>query len=148
MLRKVKNDLKYLLSILQSIGKIKHYTKEIDSPEGLIETQEQLIYNACLTLFTNIGESVGKLSDQSKSKLDSDALKGAVGVRNRIAHDYSNVSTFVIYEIISSKLDALKSDINNLVKEYLNNSSIDKEEFLAAKESSYYKFIDFSVFEK
>lgn len=147
MLREVKNDLKYLLSILQSIGKIKHYTKEIDSPEGLIETQEQLIYNACLTLFTNIGESVGKLSDQTKTKLDSEALKGAVGVRNRIAHDYSNVSTFVIYEIITSKLDSLKEDINDLVKEYLSESLIEIDDFEAAKESTYYKFIDFSKFE-
>jgi uncharacterized protein with HEPN domain len=145
MLPEVKNDLKYFLSILQSIGKIAYYTKNIESAESLIEEQEQLIYNACLTLFTNIGESIGKLSEESKAKLNSKSLRGAIGVRNRIAHDYSNVNAFVIYEIITNDLPALKEDVSFLIKKYITESKIDKAEFWAAKKSTYYKFIDFTT---
>ena len=53
-----KNDLLYLLNILEYIGKIWKYTENTKSVEELFELNEQMNLNASLTLLANIGENV------------------------------------------------------------------------------------------
>ena len=60
MLPNEKNDLLYLLNILEYIGKIWKYTEEINDVEELFELNEQMNLNASLTLLANIGENVAK----------------------------------------------------------------------------------------
>jgi len=43
-------------------------------------------------------------------------------------------------------LDPLKESFVETIQEGLANQSFDKEEFETAKNASFYKFIDFSVF--
>lgn len=62
MLKNIRNDLLYLLGILNSIGKIKKYTKEITSSEQFYDVNDQLNYNASLNLLALIGENANKLS--------------------------------------------------------------------------------------
>jgi len=50
MLPSEKNDLLYLLNILEYIGKIWKYTEKINNPEELFELNDQMNLNASLTL--------------------------------------------------------------------------------------------------
>ncbi|MDR3243520.1 MAG: hypothetical protein LBT79_02095 [Elusimicrobiota bacterium] len=56
MLSNEKNDLLYLLNILESIAKIRQYTESIADVESLYEFNDQLNLNAALNLLANIGK--------------------------------------------------------------------------------------------
>jgi hypothetical protein len=75
MLPSEKNDLLYLLNILEYIGKIWKYTEEANDAEELFELNERLNLNASLTLLANIGENVSKLSDTLKQEYPNENCK-------------------------------------------------------------------------
>jgi hypothetical protein len=58
----------YLLNILEYIGKIQKYTKEINSPEELYEINDQLNFNDSISLLANIGENVSRISGELKAE--------------------------------------------------------------------------------
>jgi uncharacterized protein with HEPN domain len=51
MLPQIKNDLLYLLNILESIEKINLYIGDIDNAEDFYYANDQLNFNATLNLF-------------------------------------------------------------------------------------------------
>lgn len=144
MLREQKNDLFHALNILESIGKVRKYTSSIEVPEVFIEAQDQMIYNACLTLLANIGETIGKLSNESSEVLKSLDLNAIRGMRNRIVHDYQGINAFIVFETIKNDLSDLQNVLMALVAKNVSNRTFDAEEYLLAKNSPYYKYIDFS----
>ena len=135
-----RNDLFHLLGMLESLLKIQKYTRDIHSTEELLEKEDQMVFNACLTLLANIGESINKLSDAAKVGIASENIQAIRGMRNRIVHDYAGLDSFVVYNTIKNDLDPLKDN------EGLVNKSFDEGEFEAAKSSGFYKFIDFNIF--
>lgn len=60
MLPNKKNDLLYLLNILESIEKIKLYVASSTDAEEFYQMNDQLNFNAALNLLANIGESASK----------------------------------------------------------------------------------------
>lgn len=144
MLAKPENDLFHLLSILESIGKINHYLKDVESAEEFIEKDDQLYFNATLTLLANIGETFGKISKESQEYIDKDDLNGIRRIRNRIVHDYPGIDSFRIYEIIKNKISVLNKQVTNIIKDSLNNKIIDINEYNISKESKFYKHIKFN----
>ncbi|MCL2593725.1 MAG: hypothetical protein FWD82_10245, partial [Defluviitaleaceae bacterium] len=66
MLPNEKNDLMYLLNILEYIGKIWKYIGKATNAEELLELNEQMNLNASLTLLANIGENVSKITEKLK----------------------------------------------------------------------------------
>mgnify|MGYP000925457110 CR=1 FL=1 len=53
MLPGIRNDLMYLLNILESIEKILLYSKDCNGAETFYELNDQLNFNASLNLFAN-----------------------------------------------------------------------------------------------
>ena len=68
MLPNEKNDLMYLINILEYIGKIWKYTEDINNADELYELNEQMNLNASLTLLANIGEDVSKITEKLKQE--------------------------------------------------------------------------------
>ncbi len=64
----IKNDLLYLLGILESIGKIERYTLPCTTADDFYFINEQLNFNASLNLLANIGELSAKTSSELKNK--------------------------------------------------------------------------------
>ena len=95
MLRNIANDLLYLLSILESIGKILKYTEKYSEPELFFESDDQIQFNASLLLLANIGEASGKISDELKNKHNKIPWKIMKNFRNKITHDYVNIDFFI-----------------------------------------------------
>lgn len=147
MLPEENKDLFHLLGILESAGKISDYSKGIETADEFIRAQNQMVYNACLTLLTNICEELEKLSAETKSKLTKLDLRAIKGMRNRIVHDYQNLDSYIIFDAIQKDLPPLKSTLYKVISLGLKNKIFDLEDFNISKVSEFYKDIDFSKIE-
>ena len=143
MLPHEKNDLLYLLNILEYIGKIWEYTKRAKNAEELYELNEQMNLNASLALLANIGENVSRITEKTRYEYPAINWQKIKDFRNRIVHDYVGIDLAIIFDIITIDLKELKPNIETVIKEKLNRNVFDIEEINVCKESVYYKHIDF-----
>jgi len=143
MLSNEKNDLLYLLNILEYIGKVWKYTAEIKDAEELFELNEQMNLNASLTLLANIGENVSKISDNLKQQYQNIDWQQIKNFRNKIVHNYLGIDLAIVYEIIDNDLKILKNKIETIIKEKTKQKVFDIEEIKISKESNFYRFIEF-----
>ena len=143
MLPGEKNDLLYLLNILEYIGKIWQYTEEAKDAEGLYELNEQLNLNASLMLLANIGENASKLSETLKQEYHNIEWQKIKDFRNRIAHNYVGIDLAIVYEIITKDFKTLKQEIERIIKIKTEEKIFDAEEIKIGKNSQYYKHINF-----
>jgi len=143
MLPNEKNDLLYLLNILEYIGKIWKYTEKSKNAEELFELNDQMNLNASLTLLANIGENVSKITEKLKQEYPNIEWLKIKDFRNRIVHDYVGIDLAIVYEIISIDLCVLKQEIEKIISEKIKQNIFDLEELKISKKSKYYKHIDF-----
>ena len=143
MLPNEKNDLLYLLNILEYIEKIWKYTEKTKNAEELFELNEQMNLNASLTLLANIGENVSKTTDKLKNEYPNVEWQKIKNFRNRIIHDYVGIDLAIVYEIITNDLKVLKPEIVKIIKEKMKQKIFDIDEIKIGKESKYYNHIDF-----
>ena len=143
MLPNEKNDLLYLLNILEYIGKIWKYTEVVGNAEELFELNEQINLNASLTLLANIGENVSKISETLKQEYYNIDWQEIKSFRNKIVHNYIGIDLVIVYQIITNDLKVLKLEIEKIINEKLKQKIFDTEEVKISKESQYYRYIDF-----
>jgi len=144
MLPNEKNDLLYLLNILEYIEKIWKYTEKAYNAEELFELNEQMNLNASLTLLANIGENASKTTEELKNEYPNVEWQKIKEFRNRIVHDYVGIDLAIVYEIITNDLKTLKPEIIKIIKEKVKQKIFDIEEIKISKESKYYNHIDFN----
>ena len=130
-------NIAYVLTSLEAIEKLLIYTKDVKSAKDFLERDDQLIYNACLTLLMTIGEEVNKIDSELKEEYDRIPWQSIKGMRNRIAHDYRGLDPTIPYSIIRQFLSPLKESFVSM---------IDKIDYPAVKlnkvlDSAYYKHI-------
>src|SRR5215510_1422775 len=128
MLPNEKNDLLYLLNILEYIGKIWKYTEKTKNAEELFELNDQMNLNASLTLLANIGENVSKITEKLKQEYPNIEWLKIKDFRNRIVHDYVGIDLAIVYEIISKDLCVLKQEIEKIISEKIKQNIFDIEE--------------------
>ena len=143
MLPNEKNDLLYLLNILEYIGKIWKYTEKVNDAEELFILNEQMNLNASLTLLANIGENVTKITENLKQEYTGIEWQLMKDFRNRIVHDYIGMDLAIVYEIINNDLKSIKLEIEKIIKDKLKQKIFDLEEINVCKDSKYYTHIDF-----
>ncbi len=61
-----------------------------------------------------IGEAVNRITNYKSAKIDIQNARQIIGTRNRIAHEYDNISDEVIWTIIVRELPKLKEEILKL----------------------------------
>jgi Uncharacterized conserved protein len=133
----------YLLNLLECIEKILLYSKDCSNAEAFYEYNDQMNFNATLNLFANIGENIGKISDELKLIYTDVGWSEIKGFRNRVVHDYINIDTFMVFDIIKNNLILLKRKLMEIVTTELDKGNLDKEEYEVAKQSFYYRHIKF-----
>jgi uncharacterized protein with HEPN domain len=143
MLPDEKNDLLYLLNMLEYIGKIWKYTEQTNDAEELFERNDQMNLNASLTLLANIGENASKITEKLKQEYPTVEWQRIKHFRNRVVHDYAGINLAIVYEIITVDLKRLKSEIEKIILEKTDQKKIDIDEIKISKESKFYKHIDF-----
>jgi len=125
----IANDLLYILSILESIGKLSEYTKGYSDAEEFFEAANQMPFNASLSLLVNIGEASGKMSKELREKHVNIPWKTMKNFRNRVAHDYVNLNIFIIFDVIKDKLPSILENLEDIVSVELNNKNFILEEY-------------------
>ena len=138
-----KNDLLYLINILEYIGKIWKYTEKANTEEELFELNEQMNLNASLTLLANIGENVSKISEKLKLEYPDIEWRQIKDFRNRIVHDYAGIDLAIVYEVITIELMDIKKEIEKIIKEKIKDKIFDIEEIKICQDNKYYKYIEF-----
>ncbi|MEY4768574.1 MAG: hypothetical protein RL637_1213 [Pseudomonadota bacterium] len=107
------------------------------------EYNDQINFNATLTLLMHIGETTGKLSDDLLENSPEIAWEKIRGLRHRIAHDYIALDIAIIFIIIKNQLPDFLNSIYKLTAERLNKGILSSEELNLAIGSRYYRHIDF-----
>jgi len=140
----IKNDLLYLLGILESIGKIELYTEPCTTADNFYFFNDQLNFNASLNLMANIGELCAKTSIELKNKYSNVDWQKIKDFRNRIVHDYAGLDIYIVFKIIKTELPILKEEIEKIIKQELILLTFDPEEIKVARNSFFYSHVDFT----
>lgn len=110
-----ERNKKTLTKILFHINKIHNYMKEVKSfNEFDIDSlkKDAIVFN-----LIHISElSNKKLTNDFKKTHDSIPWMQIYGLRNRIVHDYDNIHSKLVYQIITHDLIELASDIEGLIE--------------------------------
>lgn len=133
-----KNVL-YLLSVLESIEKIKIYTKEYSDADQFFEANYQKDFNATLTLLIAVGEDVKNLDESLKKKHSSIEWQSIVDMRNILSHNYRGVDKDIVWDIIVDYIVPLKTACIELLKGLKPN----KEKLKNILSTSYYKEVQY-----
>ena len=143
MLPNERNDLLYLLNILEYIGKIWKYTEGTNNADELFDLNDQMNLNASLTLLSNIGENVSKITEKLRQEYSNIEWQQIKNVRNRIVHDYTGIDLAIVYEIITNDLKILKHDIEKIIISKKNQKIFNIEEIEVCTGSMFYRHVDF-----
>lgn len=139
----LKNDLLYLLRILEAAETIKLYTAGFDEPVAFFEANHGKEFNASLMLLTQIGEQSGKISSHLKEKYPDFNWQEMKSFRNRAVHDYTGIDRFITFEIIKMKVPLLKDSVSLIPARELKAQNFDPEEFAISRTTPYLSHIDF-----
>lgn len=137
-------DLLPLLIILESIGKIEVYTVNFSTALDFFQNDDQIHFNASLLLLINIGEQANRLSENLRNKYTNVPFQEIRGLRNRVAHDYTGIDYEMVFDIVKIDLPSLKPHIIQLIQKEIAAGVFDKQELNAARQSHFYRHVDFT----
>jgi len=109
----LNKDYYILLSMNETIEKIIRYTSDYQTAEELYQNDRD--FDAAMMNFIVIGEEVGKLTDDLKTKNAHINWEKIYSLRNIIAHHYFGINVDVVWQIIRIDLPKLKGDLNLLL---------------------------------
>lgn len=103
----------YLTDILTSINKIKKYTTSLTYDQLVNEekTLDAVVYNLMI-----IGEATKQIPQDLRNKYSQIEWRQIAGLRDIIAHGYFTVNTQIVWNIIQSKLEQLKTCIELILE--------------------------------
>lgn len=132
--------------MLESISKIEVYTTQFTNPSDFFQHDDQIQFNASLLLLINIGEQANRLSENLRDKYPNIPFRQIRNLRNRVAHDYSGIDYEMVFDIVKTDLPALKPSLVKLIQTELAAGVFDRQELNVARESHFYRHIDFTLF--
>jgi uncharacterized protein with HEPN domain len=108
-----RTDALLLMDMVEAIEKIQIYTagysKEMFEVDG--KTVDAVIRNLEI-----LGEAASNVSERLKELNPSINWFQLKGLRNRIAHDYVGIDYEIIWDIISIRLNDLRTDLEMILK--------------------------------
>ena len=108
-----RDDSVYLSDMLDSITAIKGFIFGLDYPAFL---EDRKTYSATVRELEVIGEASGKISDTLKAQHPEIDWRTIKDFRNVLAHEYFNINSEILWDIVQNKLEPLKNQIAVLVK--------------------------------
>jgi uncharacterized protein with HEPN domain len=101
----MSRDEVYVYHILEAIEKIERYTKGL-TRESL--AKDDLRIDGVIRELEVIGEAVGNLSDEFRTRHRKIPYEDIIGMRNRLIHEYFGVNLGIVWETITGDLPRLK----------------------------------------
>lgn len=103
-----KNIL-YIVSAISAIEKIKDYNKAFDNPIELLQANNQMNFNATITLLIAIAEETKKIETKLLESEVYVQWQNIFDMRNVLAHDYRGIDPDIVFDVVKSELETLKS---------------------------------------
>jgi uncharacterized protein with HEPN domain len=122
MSNKKKRDLElFIVDIFVATLKIKEYTSTFDNPHDF--QSSSLHWDATIRQLEIIGEALNNLLANDKfNSIAPKYFRKVVNFRNNIVHGYFGIDIDEVWDVITSKLDILKSDLNSIVESHIDIS--------------------------
>lgn len=109
----LNKDYYIILSILETIEKINRYTASYQSADELYQNDRD--FDASMMNFIVIGEQIGKLSEDVKSRNNQIDWAKIYSLRNILAHHYFGINVDIVWQIINTDLPRLQDDLNKII---------------------------------
>lgn len=111
-----------LKRIASTIERIINNSKSIDDSQYYVSTPAGMerLESTCMLLLA-IGESIKGIDKMTQKQLlpnypDVD-WKGAMGIRDIIAHHYFDIDESIVYDVVKNKLPGMLETINKIIEE-------------------------------
>ena len=141
-----KSQLVYLLRILECCGKIQVYLKGFGNHRDFFYKDEQLYFNASLTLLVQAGEQATKVDNSLKEKTTQIPWAMIKGFRNIAVHEYQYVDAEKVYQICTVHIPQLQENLENFIKESIKANLLSDFELQLSKGSEFYSHVRFDKF--
>jgi len=133
------SNIVHLISILEAIEKCFIYSEGFADHNEFRWYNDQLNFNACVTLLIAIGEETKNIDENLKAEFPILNWKAVAGMRDKMAHNYCGIDPEITFDIIKESLPELKQTIIQLFRRV----SFEEEMLLKALESEHYKHIGY-----
>jgi len=143
MSRAPKSQLVYLLRMLEYCGKIQVYLKEFTNHSDFFYRNEQLHFNASLTLLVQIGEQAARVSDDLKQKTSGISWGMIKGFRNIAVHEYQYVDAEKVYQICTQHISVLQENLEDFIKNAVRTNILSDFELQLSRGSEFYGHVRF-----
>jgi uncharacterized protein with HEPN domain len=108
----MKNDKFYIRHIFDAIEKIEEYTARRTFKSF---SKNDMMVDAVTRQFEIIGEAASKVSAEFQEKNSHIPWSQAIGMRNRLIHEYFGVNKKIVWQTCKKDLKALKKEIEKLI---------------------------------
>ena len=138
-----KSQLVYLLRILEYCGKIQVYLKGFNNHSDFFYKDEQLYFNASLTLLVQAGEQAAKIDNSLKEKATAIPWAMIKGFRNIAVHEYQFVDAEKVYQICTVHISHLQTNLEDFIKESIWENQLSGFELQLSNGSEFYSHVRF-----
>lgn len=104
----------YLRDVLDRIAKIKRYIKGYDY-ESFCDDEKTS--DAVIRNIEVIGEAIRHIPDDLRQKYPKIPWRQIAGMRDKLIRDYLGVDLEYVWNVASSRVDELESDINRILED-------------------------------
>jgi uncharacterized protein with HEPN domain len=136
-----EKNLLYIISALAASQKAMHYTQKFNTAISLFEADEQLHFNATLTLLMAIGEEAKKIDNELLQTQPSIEWQNLKDMRNFLAHDYRGVDEEIVFKVVKIELPKLSEAFIAFLHLF------PKAEVEEALQNEYYKHLQKIIFD-
>ena len=104
----------FIEDILESIRLIKNYVENMGFDDF---KNDRKTIDAVVRNFEIIGEASRFIPDEIKGIYENADWKGIVGLRNRIAHEYFDISLSIVWHIVMKELPTLEDQMKEILEQ-------------------------------
>ena len=108
------NDIELLNKIISYCSDIESLMTKYNTNYDCYESDISFQYS-CNMCIIQIGELVGRLSDEFISEYSSIPWRAIKGMRNLHAHDYENVDLEIVWNTLTEEIPQLKENIFTII---------------------------------
>lgn len=107
-----RGDDLHLSRILEAIGRIRLYTRDMDEAAFLADPRT---CDAVAMNLLAIGENASRISPQVRAIAPDADWRDAINLRHRIAHGYDDLSFSILWSIVVVELDPLAATVERIL---------------------------------
>ena len=133
----------YLLRILEYCGKIRVYLQNFKSSSDFFIKDDQVYFNASLTLLVQIGEQSVKIDDFLKEKIPAISWAMIKGFRNIAVHEYQYADAEKVFQICTIHIASLQENLEKFIRESVKSNLLSEFELKLSQGSEFYSHVRF-----